>query len=98
MLRSVMRVPRRGSNLYCMNDLRIRLQELAGDSAVLYIVTRRDHPSAAELGRALIPMGLRVILFDEWVSRRDTVNAFKLRTFTDARSRLGVPARYSSAC
>jgi hypothetical protein len=74
-----------------MSDLRIRLQELAGDSAVLYIVTRRDHPSAAELGRALIPMGLRVVVFDEWVSREGFCQRFQVsdlyqRTFTARRA------------
>jgi hypothetical protein len=74
-----------------MNDLRIRLQEMAGDSAVLHVVTRRGHPSVAELRRALIPMGLRVVFFDEWISQEGFCQRFQVsdlyrRTFTARRA------------
>jgi hypothetical protein len=52
-----------------MTDLYIRFQEVAGDSAVVEIVTRKCHPTVTELERLLASTALRVVISERWLSR-----------------------------
>jgi hypothetical protein len=53
-----------------MDDLRIRFNEVTGDSAAVEIATRGCHLTVAELERSLVSMGLRVVRSRMWLGDR----------------------------
>jgi hypothetical protein len=51
-----------------MNDLRIRFNDVSGDSAVVEIATRRCRLTVAELERSLVSLGLTIVRSEMWLS------------------------------